>query len=72
MMIIPYYHFIMNKRILVIAGMTGLGKSDLAYKIASKSTKQIVVGDSVQLYKNFPIGSNYPRYTDSIQYHLLG
>lgn len=47
-----------NKRkIIIIAGPTASGKSDLAVKIAKKVKGEIVSADSRQVYKYFDIGS---------------
>ena len=45
---------------LVIAGPTGAGKSDLALRLAESSKGEIVNFDSIQLYRGFDIGSAKP------------
>lgn len=44
-----------KQKILVISGITGIGKSDLALKIAKLLKTDIIVGDSLQVYliRNF-------------------
>lgn len=46
-----------NNKILFILGPTGVGKSALAVSIAKKYNMEIISADSVQVYKNFDIGS---------------
>lgn len=45
---------------IVIAGPTGVGKSDLALRLAEKLGGEIVNYDSVQIYRGFDIGSAKP------------
>ena len=40
-------------KILIISGITGIGKSDLALKIARILKTDIIVGDSLQVGKKF-------------------
>jgi tRNA A37 N6-isopentenylltransferase MiaA len=35
------------RKILVIGGMTGIGKTDIALKMATKYGKEIIIADSV-------------------------
>lgn len=46
-----------NKKVLFILGPTGVGKSSLAVEIAKKYSMEIISADSVQVYKEFDIGS---------------
>lgn len=46
--------------LVVIAGPTGSGKSDLAVRVAEVSAGEIVNYDSVQIYRGFDIGSAKP------------
>jgi len=50
--------------ILVIQGVTGSGKSDLAYSIAKEENGVIIRADSRQIYKYADIGTNKSRYPD--------
>ncbi|HJT16876.1 MAG TPA: tRNA (adenosine(37)-N6)-dimethylallyltransferase MiaA, partial [Thermoanaerobaculia bacterium] len=45
---------------VVIAGPTGVGKSDLALRLAETLRGEIVNFDSIQLYRGFDIGSAKP------------
>lgn len=49
-----------DPRLIVIAGPTGSGKSDLAVRLAEAIGGEIVNFDSVQLYRGFDIGSAKP------------
>jgi tRNA dimethylallyltransferase len=46
--------------IIVVAGPTGVGKSELAVRIAESARGEIVNFDSVQIYRGFDIGSAKP------------
>jgi tRNA dimethylallyltransferase len=46
--------------VIVIAGPTGVGKSDLALRLAERLGGEIVNYDSVQVYRGFDIGSAKP------------
>ncbi|HEX7150136.1 MAG TPA: tRNA (adenosine(37)-N6)-dimethylallyltransferase MiaA [Thermoanaerobaculia bacterium] len=45
---------------IVVAGPTGVGKSDLALRLARELSGEIVNYDSVQIYRGFDIGSAKP------------
>jgi tRNA dimethylallyltransferase len=47
-------------RVVVIAGPTGTGKSELAVRLAQSTGGEIVNFDSIQLYRGFDIGSAKP------------
>lgn len=47
-------------RVVVIAGPTGVGKSDLALRLAETAGGEIVNFDSIQAYRGFDIGSAKP------------
>lgn len=46
-----------NKKVLFLLGPTGVGKSSLSIEIAQKYDMEIISADSVQVYKEFDIGS---------------
>lgn len=50
----------MNRTPVVIAGPTGVGKSELALRLAQAAGGEIVNYDSVQIYRGFDIGSAKP------------
>ena len=62
------------KKILIIVGSTGLGKTDLAIKIAKKIDGEIIGLDSRQIYKHMPIGTAQPSQSElnDIPHHLIG
>lgn len=47
----------MKKKLLVIAGPTGVGKSELSIEVAKKLKGEIISADSMQIYKHMDIGS---------------
>lgn len=46
-----------KKKILVIAGPTAIGKTELSVRLAKKLNGAIISCDSIQTYRGFPIGS---------------
>ena len=62
------------KKILTIIGSTGLGKTDLAIKIAKKINGEIIGLDSRQIYKYMPIGTAQPSEVElrEAPHHLIG
>ena len=58
---------------VVIAGPTGVGKSELAVRIAETADGEIVNFDSIQLYRRFDIGSAKPspEIRARIPHHLF-
>jgi tRNA dimethylallyltransferase len=63
----------MTYRVLVIAGPTASGKSDLAMRIAERLPVEIVCCDSQQVYVGLDIGTGKPTATDRqlVPHHLL-
>jgi tRNA dimethylallyltransferase len=59
--------------LIVIAGPTGTGKSDLALRLAETLGGEIVSYDSVQIYRGFDIGSAKPSPAERrrVPHHLL-
>ncbi|MCR4875212.1 MAG: tRNA (adenosine(37)-N6)-dimethylallyltransferase MiaA [Clostridia bacterium] len=61
------------RKIIIIAGPTASGKSDLAIKIAKKLNSEIISADSMQIYKDMNIGT--AKITESemqgIKHHML-
>jgi tRNA dimethylallyltransferase len=58
--------------LIVIAGPTGAGKSDLALRLAQAAGGEIVNYDSVQIYRGFDVGSAKPprEVRESLPHHL--
>ena len=59
--------------LLVIAGTTASGKSDLAMKVAKEFNGEIISADSWTVYKGFDIGTGKPSPADqkAVKHHLL-
>ena len=64
----------MNKKIILIAGPTSSGKSQLALKLANKIKGEIINADSMQVYKEFSILSSKPNKQEfkNVKHHLYG
>ena len=64
----------MTNKIILIAGPTASGKSNLAIKIANKINGEIINADSMQVYKEFSVLSSRPTKSDLIKakHHLYG
>ena len=62
------------KKIILIAGPTSSGKSNLGIRIAKKINGEIINADSMQIYKEFLILSSRPSLKDEkkIKHHLYG
>jgi tRNA dimethylallyltransferase len=65
--------FATNPPLIVIAGPTGSGKSELALRLALAVGGEIVNYDSVQIYTGFDIGSAKPTQAERalVPHHLL-
>ena len=63
----------MGKHLITIIGPTGIGKTNLAIKIANYFKTEIVSADSRQFYKEMNIGSAKPSNSElnSIKHHLI-
>ena len=61
------------KKVLVIVGPTGVGKSSFAIECAKKFNGEIISGDSIQVYKGLDIGSAKIKKTEAnkIVHHLI-
>lgn len=60
-------------KVVVIAGPTGAGKSQLAIRLAGAASGEIVNYDSIQIYRGFDIGSAKPSAEDRrrVPHHLF-
>jgi tRNA dimethylallyltransferase len=63
----------MSLPLIVIAGPTGVGKSELAIRLAEAVRGEIVNYDSIQIYRGFDIGSAKPSAADRerVAHHLF-
>ena len=64
----------MPKKLILLAGPTASGKSQLAIKIAKKLKGEIINADSMQVFKEFNILSSRPSTSDmkKVKHHLYG
>ena len=64
----------MSKKIILIAGPTASGKSNLAILLAKKINGEIINADSMQIYKEFSILSSRPSKSDlkKVKHHMYG
>ncbi len=60
--------------VLILAGPTASGKSDLAIKLAKRFDAEIVGADSRQIYRDMPIGTAAPTEEQlaEVPHHLIG
>ena len=60
-------------RVPVIVGPTGIGKSELAFRLATALGGEIVVADSKQIYQRLDIATNKPspKHRRSVPYHMI-
>ena len=63
----------MKKKLIVIAGPTGVGKTDISIKLAKRIGGSIVSADSMQVYKEMDIGSAKitREEMEGIEHHLI-
>src|SRR3972149_11726039 len=59
--------------LIVIAGPTAIGKSDVAFELAKRLNTKIISADSIQVYRHFDIGTAKPSLErqKEIQHHLI-
>ena len=64
----------MLKKIILLAGPTASGKTNLAIKLAKKLNGEIINADSMQIYKEFSILSSRPSKVETkrVKHHLYG
>jgi len=64
----------MNKKLLVILGPTGVGKTDLSIKLAQFFNTSIISADSRQLYKGLEIGTAAPSEANlkTVKHYFVG
>lgn len=63
----------MKKRLLIIAGPTAVGKTDMGIILADKLNGEIISADSMQIYKNMDIGTAKPSLEErkGVIHHLI-
>lgn len=59
--------------VIILAGATSVGKSSVAMELCRHIDGEIVISDSVQVYKHLDIGSNKPTTEDqrAVRHHML-
>ncbi|OGO90022.1 MAG: tRNA (adenosine(37)-N6)-dimethylallyltransferase MiaA [Clostridiales bacterium GWF2_38_85] len=59
--------------IVVIAGATAVGKSEVAFELAKRIDGEIISGDSMQVYKGMDIGTAKPSKAEQtgVKHHLI-
>ena len=64
----------MSKKLILLAGPTASGKSNLAIKLAKKLNGEIINADSMQIFKEFTVLSSRPALSDTrkVKHHLYG
>ena len=60
------------QKIILIAGPTGSGKSEIALRLAKKINGEIINTDSMQVYKEIKILSARPESYFNISHYLYG
>jgi tRNA dimethylallyltransferase len=60
------------QKIILIAGPTGSGKSEIALKLAKKINGEIINADSMQVYKDIKILSARPESYSNVSHYLYG
>jgi len=63
-----------NSSVLIVAGATASGKTELAVELARQFDAEIVGADSRQVYRGMPIGTAAPsdEQTARVRHHLVG
>ena len=64
---------ILGKQVIVLAGATSVGKSACAVQLCKHIDAEIIIADSVQVYRHLDIGSNKPSAAEmaAIPHHLV-
>ena len=60
------------QKIILIAGPTGSGKSEIALRLAKKINGEIINTDSMQVYKEIKILSARPESYSNVSHYLYG
>lgn len=70
---IPYNLQRSKKKVIVLSGPTGAGKSELALELCQKIGGEIVSADSIQVYKGMDIGTAKPSKEERelVPHHLV-
>ena len=61
-----------QQKIILLAGPTSSGKSDLAIRLAEHFNGEVINADSMQIYKEISILTSKPKLNKNIKHHLYG
>jgi tRNA dimethylallyltransferase len=63
----------MDKKVIILGGVTSVGKSAVSLELCKYLNAEIVVADSVQVYKGFDIGANKPTAEEQqlVPHHMI-
>ena len=62
-----------DQKIVVVAGSTGSGKSEVAFNLANELNGELICSDSMQVYRQMDVGTAKPtlREQELITHHQL-
>ncbi len=65
--------FLINKRVIIILGTTGVGKTAASILIAKALKTEIISADSMQIYRHMDIGTAKPSADEleAVPHHLI-
>ena len=60
--------------LIVVTGPTGVGKTDIAIRLAREFGTEIISADSRQIYRDIPIGTAAPtpEQLAEVRHHFVG
>ena len=63
-----------NKKLIIILGPTGVGKTELSLQMAESMNTEIISCDSRQVYREMKIGTAAPSEEDlkRVKHHFIG
>ena len=59
-----------NNKVLVITGPTGIGKTELSFRVQKEMLCRIISADSRQVYKEMSIGTAKASQTENYEYRI--
>jgi tRNA dimethylallyltransferase len=63
-----------QSKVPILVGPTGVGKSEVAYRLALKLGFEIISADAFQVYQNMSVGTAQPalEFQKKVKHHLVG